>query len=186
MRHKADVLYSEEQIAGRVAELGAEITRAFEGRPLCVLGLMSGSVVFMADLVRRISLDLTFHLVRVSVHREREAGIVRTEISYATNFPLEDQDVLLVEDVVDTGITLSYLQGHVHELGAKSLKVCALVDKPGARKIDVNPDWAAFTLSDPPSDRFLVGYGLGWQGRYRALPYVGTIPQPPPDPAPVG
>jgi hypoxanthine phosphoribosyltransferase len=184
LRQKADVLYPEEQIARRVAELGAEITRAFEGRRLCVLGLMSGSVVFMADLVRRISLDLTFHLVRVSVHREREAGIVRTEISYATDFPMEDQDVLLVEDVVDTGITLSYLLGHVHELGARSLKVCALVDKPGARKIDVNPDWSAFTLSEPLPDRFLVGYGLGWQGRYRALPYVGTIPHP--DATPIG
>ena len=186
MRQKADVLYSEEQIASRVAELGAEITRAFEGRQLCVLGLMSGSVVFMADLVRRISLDLTFHLVRVSVHREREAGIVRTEISYATDFPLENQDVLLVEDVVDTGITLSYLLGHVHALGARNLKVCALVNKPEARKIDVHPDWAAFTLTDPLFNRFLVGYGLGWQGRYRALPYVGTIPPPPPDPAPGG
>ncbi len=83
MNQKADVLYSEEQIARRVAELGAEIARAFEGRELCVLGLMNGSIVFMADLVRRIPLDLTFHLVRVSVHREREAGVVRTEIAYA-------------------------------------------------------------------------------------------------------
>jgi hypoxanthine phosphoribosyltransferase len=184
LREKADVLYPEEQIARRVAELGAEITRAFEGRQLCVLGLMNGSVLFMADLVRRISLDLTFHLVRVSVHRERDAGIVRTEISYATNFPLEDQNVLLVEDVVDTGITLSYLLGHVHELGARSLRVCALVDKPQARKIDVHPDWAAFTLAEAPPDRFLVGYGLGWRGHYRALPYVGTIAQPEPDSVP--
>lgn len=177
MRHKADVLYSEESIARRVAELGAEITRAFEGRELRVLGL-DGSLVFMVDLVRHIALDLTFHLVRVSVHREQEAGIVRTEISYATDFPLEGQDVLLVEGVVDTGITLSYILGHVHELGPRSLRVCALVDKPGSRKIDVHPDWAAFPLPEPPRDRFLVGYGLDWQGRYRALPYVGTIPQP--------
>jgi hypoxanthine phosphoribosyltransferase len=175
---KAEVLYAEEQIARRVAELGAEITRAFEGRELVVLGLMKGSVVFMSDLVRRIPLDLTFHLVRVSVHREHDAGVVRTEIAYTTDFPLDGRDVLLVEDVVDTGITLSYLLGHVHELGAKSIRVCALVDKPGSRKIDVHPDWAAFTLSEPLSDRFLVGYGLSWQGRYRALPYVGTIPRP--------
>ena len=89
-----------------------------------------------------------------------------------------------------TSFVLSYLLGHVHELGARSLKVCALVDKPGARKIDVHPDWAAFSLSEPLPDRFLVGYGLGWQGRYRALPYVGTIPRPAadpvPDPAPIG
>jgi hypoxanthine phosphoribosyltransferase len=180
LRQKADVFYSEENIARRVAELGAEITRAFEGRELRVLGL-NGSLVFMVDLVRHISLDLTFHIVRVSVHREQKAGIVRTEISYATDFPLEGQDVLLVEDVVDTGITLSYLLGHVHELGPKSLRVCALVDKPGARKIDVHPDWAAFPLPEPPAERFLVGYGLGWQGHYRALPYVGTIPLPSPD-----
>ena len=178
MRHKADVLYPEEQIARRVAELGAEITRVFEGRELCVLGTMEGSVVFMADLVRRISLDLTFHQLRVDVHREHAAGVVRTEISYATDVPLENRDVLLVEDVIDTGITLSYVLGHVHEQGAKSLKVCALVDKPGSRKIDVHPDWAAFSLDEPLEDRFIVGYGLGWQGHYRALPYVGTIPRP--------
>jgi hypoxanthine phosphoribosyltransferase len=184
VNEKADVLYTEELIARRVAELGAEITRTFEGRELCVLGLMKGSVVFMSDLVRRIPLDLTFHLVRVSVHREHDAGVVRTEIAYATDFPLEGRDVLLVEDVVDTGITLSYLLGHVHELGARSIRVCALVDKPGARKIDVHPDWAAFTLDEPLPDRFLVGYGLGWQGRYRALPYIGTIRNPArPEPA---
>jgi hypoxanthine phosphoribosyltransferase len=184
VNEKADVLYTEELIARRVAELGAEITRVFEGRELCVLGLMKGSVVFMSDLVRRIPLDLTFHLVRVSVHREHDAGVVRTEIAYATDFPLEGRDVLLVEDVVDTGITLSYLLGHVHELGARSIRVCALVDKPGARKIDVHPDWTAFTLEEPLTDRFLVGYGLGWQGRYRALPYIGTIRNPArPEPA---
>ena len=180
MSQKADVVYSEEQIAERVTALGTEISEAFSGRELCVLGLMKGSIVFMADLVRRIPLDLTYHLVRVSIHREMEAGVVRTEISYATDVPLEGRDVLLVEDVVDTGITLSYLLGHVHELGARSIKVCALVNKPGARKIDVHPDWAAFTLETEElvKDSFLVGYGLGWQGRYRGLPYVGRIPRP--------
>ena len=184
MSQKADVVYSEKQIARRVTELGTEISQAFEGRELCVLGLMKGSIIFMADLVRRIPLDLTFHLVRVSVHRELEAGVVRTEIAYSTDVPIEGRDVLLVEDVVDTGITLSYLLGHVHELGARSIKVCALVNKPGARKIDVHPDWSAFTLKEEQEqgapDSFLVGYGLGWQGRYRALPYVGRIPRPAP------
>jgi len=178
VRQKADVLYPEEQIARRVAELGAEITQTFEGRELRVLGTMEGSLVFMADLVRHLPLDLTFHQVRVSVHREQAAGVARTEITYATDVPLEGEDVLLVEDVVDTGITLSYLLSHVHELGAKSLRVCTLIDKPGSRKIDVHPDWAAFSLDTPLDDRFIVGYGLGWKGRYRALPYLGTIPRP--------
>ena len=178
MSQTAEVLYSEAQIAERVAELGAEITQAFEGQELCVLGVMNGSIIFMADLVRKISLDLTYHLVRVQVHRELEAGVVRTEIAYATDFPLQDRDVLVVEDVVDTGITLSYLLGHVHELGARSIKVCSLVNKPEARKIDVHPDWSAFTMTQVIPPGFLVGYGLGWKGRYRALPYVGTIPGP--------
>lgn len=179
MSEKVDVLFSEEQIAGRVAEVGAEIARTYSGREPCVLGLVKGGLVFLADLVRRIPLDLTFHLVQVTAHREMSAGAVRTEIVYSTDFPLEGRDVLLVEDVVDTGITLSYLLGHIHELRPKTLRVCALVDKPGERKIDVHPDWAAFTLRDPLPDRFLVGYGLGWQDHYRALPYLGTIPRPP-------
>ena len=178
MRHKVDVLFTEAQIAARVAELGAEVGRAFAGRELCVLGLVKSSLVFMTDLVRRIPVDLTFHLVRVTSQLERTAGRVITEIVFATSLPLEGKDVLLVDDVVDTGITLSYLLGHIHEHGPRSLKVCALVDKPGARKIAVHPDWAAFNLADPMADRFLVGYGLDWQDHYRGLPYLGTIPRP--------
>jgi len=178
VRHKVDVLFTEAQIAARVAELGAEVGRAFAGRELCVLGLVKSSLVFMTDLVRRIPVDLTFHLVRVTSQVERTAGRVITEIVFATSLPLEGKDVLLVDDVVDTGITLSYLLGHIHEHGPRSLKVCALVDKPGARKIAVHPDWSAFSLADPMADRFLVGYGLDWQDHYRGLPYLGTIPRP--------
>jgi len=181
LSQKVDVLFPEERIAERIKELGAEIASAFERSEPCVLGLVKGGLVFLADLVRRIPLDLTFHLVQVSAHRETRAGAVRTEIVYSTDFPLEGRDVILVEDVVDTGITLSYLMGHIHELGPRSLRVCALIDKPGDRKIDVHPDWAAFSLRDPLPGRFLVGYGLGWKDHYRALPYVGTIPHPPAD-----
>lgn len=177
MSDQVEVLFPEEEIARRVREIGAEIARAYEGCEPCVLGLVKGGLVFLSDLVRRIPLELTFHLVRVSAHREVSAGAVRTEIVYSTDFPLEGRDVLLVEDVVDTGITLSYLLGHIHELGPRSLRVCTLVDKPGDRKIDVHPDWVAFSLRDPLPDRFLVGYGLGWRDRYRALPYLGTIPR---------
>jgi hypoxanthine phosphoribosyltransferase len=175
---KVDVLFPEQQIASRIAELGSEIAEAYRGHEPCVLGLVKGGLVFLTDLVRRIPLDLTFHLVNVSTHRETSAGAVRTEIVYSTDFPLEGRDVLLVEDVVDTGITLSYLMGHIHELGPRNVRVCALIDKPGERKIDVHPDWTAFVLRDPLPGRFLVGYGLGWHDRYRALPYVGTIPHP--------
>jgi hypoxanthine phosphoribosyltransferase len=178
MRDEVAVLYTEDEIARRVAELGQEIGRAFAGREICVLGLMKGSLVFLADLIRRIPLDLTVQLVRVTSQREQAASRVMTEIVYATAAPLEGRDVLLVEDIVDTGITLSYLLGHIHEHCPRSLRVCSLIDKPDARKVDVHPDWSAFTLSEPSSDRFLVGYGLDWLERYRGLPYIGTIPRP--------
>jgi hypoxanthine phosphoribosyltransferase len=178
MRDQVSVLFTEEQIAGRVAELGEEITSAFAGQEICVLGLMKGSLVFMADLIRRIPLDLTVHLVRVTSQREQAAGRVLTEIAFSTPASLEGKDVLLVDDIVDTGITLSYLLGHIHEHAPRSLRVCALVDKPEARKIDLHPDWTAFPVHEPMADRFLVGYGLDWMERFRGLPFIGTIPRP--------
>lgn len=177
MRSEVAVLYTEAEIARRVAELGEEISRAFAGREPCVLGLMKGSLVFMTDLVRRIPLDLTMDLVRVTSQRDPAASRVLTEIVYATAVPLEGRDVLLVDDIVDTGITLSYLLGHIHEHSPRSLRVCALVDKPEARKVDVHPDWAAFTIRQAAADRFLVGYGLDWLERFRGLPFLGTIPR---------
>ena len=132
----------------------------------------------MSDLIRKLPLDLTVHLVRVTSSREQSAGRVQTEIIFSTAVPLEGQDVLLIDDIVDTGITLSYLLAHIHELGPRSVKVCALIDKPEARKIDVHPDWTAFPVHEPLADRFLVGYGLDWMERFRGLPYIGTIPRP--------
>jgi hypoxanthine phosphoribosyltransferase len=178
MRDQVSVLFTEEQIARRVAELGEELTSAFAGREICVLGLMKGSLVFMADLIRRIRLDLTVHLVRVTSQREQAAGRVLTEIAFSTPASLEGKDVLLVDDIVDTGITLSYLLGHIHEHAPASLRVLALVDKPEARKIDLHPDWTAFPVHEPLADRFLVGYGLDWMEHFRGLPFIGTIPRP--------
>ena len=178
MKDNISVLFSEEQIARRVAEVGQEVAKGLSGRDVCVLGVMKGSLVFMSDLIRRIPLDLTVHLVRVTSSREQSAGRVQTEIVFSTAVPLEGQDVLLIDDIVDTGITLSYLLAHIHELGPRSVKVCALIDKPEARKIDVHPDWATFTLREPLEDQFLVGYGLDYAESYRGLPYIGTIPLP--------
>ncbi len=178
MKNQISVLFTEEQIARRVAELGEEISHAFAGREICVLGLMKGSLVFMADLIRKIPLDMTVHLVRVTSHREQAKGRIQTEIVYSTAVPLDGRDVLLVDDIVDTGITLSYLLGHIHEHGPSSLKVCSLIDKPEARKIAVHPDWTAFPVHEPLADRFMVGYGLDWMERFRGLPYIGTIPRP--------
>jgi hypoxanthine phosphoribosyltransferase len=178
MQDEVTVLHSEEQIARRVSALGAEISPELEGSDACVLGLMKGSIVFLGDLIRRLPPELSVHLVRTSSHRELHAGRVLTEIAYSHGAPLEERDVLLVVDIVDTGITLSYLMGHIHEHSPRSLRVCALINKPEARKIDVHPDWSAFEVRDAPAGRFLVGYGLDWMERYRGLPFIGTIPHP--------
>jgi len=177
MRPPAAVLFSQEEILGRVSQIGAEVTQAFSGRKVCVIGLMKSCLLFMADLVRRVPLETTCHFLRATSLRELGAGPPRTDIVYSTEVPYEGRHILLLCDVVDTGITLSFLLDHIRECQPADLKVCAIVDKPGGRKIDVHPDWAAFTIKEP-LDRFLVGYGLDYGERYRGLPYIGTIPRP--------
>jgi hypoxanthine phosphoribosyltransferase len=176
MIEKPTVLFDEARIAARVAALGHEISGSFGGEPICVIGLMKSSFVFMADLIRKLELDLTCHFLPSSALRgESAAG--RTDITYSIDIPYAGRNLLLLDDVVDTGITLSFLLDHIREDKPRSLKICALVDKPGERKIDVKPEWAAFTIEEP-MDRFLVGYGLDYAEAYRSLPYIGTIPWP--------
>jgi hypoxanthine phosphoribosyltransferase len=177
---RPQLLFSEQEIARRVGEIGGEVARAFEGRQICVVGLMKSCLVFMGDLIRLVPLDMTCHFLESSSLREHAgARPLRTDIVYSTDIPYEGRDVLLLEGVVDTGITLSFLLDHIREHGPQSLKVCAIIDKPGDRKVDVRPDWAVFTLREPlPGDRFIVGYGLDCDEQYRGLPFLGTIPRP--------
>ena len=178
---RPDVLYSEAEIARRVTELGQDIGKTFAGSELCVVGLMKSCLIFMADLVRKVPLDLTCHFLEASSLREQGAGAVRTEIVYSTEIPYEGRNILLLDDIIDTGITLNFLLDHIRERRPRSLKVCTLIDKPGDRKIDAHPDWAAFTIKEPLTDgRFIVGYGLDYAEAYRGLPYLGTIPRPAP------
>jgi hypoxanthine phosphoribosyltransferase len=176
---KPDVLFSEAEIARRIGEIGREIGQSFAGGDLCVVGLMKSCMIFMADLVRQIPLDLTCHFLEASSLRDQGAGAMRTEIVYSTEIPYEGRNILLLDDIIDTGITLNFLLDHIRERRPRSLKVGALIDKPGDRKIDAHPDWAAFTIKEPLKDgRFIVGYGLDHAEDYRGLPYLGTIPRP--------
>lgn len=177
MREKPTVLFTESQIEQRIVEIGGEVTQAFGDREICVIGLMKSCLVFMADLIRTIPLEMTCHFLRASSLREEGPSSVRTDIVYSAEIPYEGRDILLLDDIIDTGITLNFLLDHIRERNPLSLKVCALIDKPGERKIDVHPDWAAFTLKEP-LDRFLVGYGLDFAENHRGLPYIGTIPRP--------
>lgn len=173
------VLFDEGRIARRVREIGDEVTRAMAGLEVCVVGRAKGCMMFMPDLVRAVRLEMTCHFLHVTSLLDEEGdGPPRTDIVYSTETTFEGRHILLLDDVVDTGITLSFLVDHIRERGPASLRVCALIDKPGERKIQVQIDWAAFTMEEPVHDRFLVGYGLDHGERYRALPYIGTIPRP--------
>lgn len=162
-------------------ELGRDVTQAFAGREVRVVGLMKSCLVFMADLIRHVPLQTTCHFLGSYALRDGGPGPARTDIVYQAEIPYEGQDILLLDDIIDTGITLRYLLDHIHERNPRSVKVCVLIDKMGDRKVDVRPDWAAFTLGEPlRDDRFIVGYGLDHLERYRGLPYLGTIPRPAP------
>lgn len=179
-RPEVEVLFDAQRIAARVGELGRTVSEALAGRPVAVVAMMKGGLVFAADLIRALDLDLTCHFLRSSSLREQGVGARRTDIVFSTDVPYEGRDILLLESVVDTGITLNFLLDHIREHGPRSLRVCALVDKPSERKIDAPVDWAAFTLNEPlPEGRFIVGYGLDYAERYRGLPYLGTISRPP-------
>jgi hypoxanthine phosphoribosyltransferase len=171
---RPDVLFTAEQIRKRIAQVGAEIAEEYAGKELCVVGLMKNCLVFMADLIRAIPLPLSCHMVRST-----QGGRGGTEIVYSAEVPYEGKDILLLDDVLDTGITLSYLLDHIREHQPKSLRVCALVDRMQDRKVDVQADWVVFSLREP-LDRFLVGYGLDYAEKYRELPYIGTLERPAP------
>ncbi len=180
MRPQPELLFSAEEIARRVAQIGGEVTRSYAGSDeLCVVGLMKSCLVFMGDLIRHIEMPLTCHFLRAASLTEEGSGSrsARTDIVYSTEIPYEGRHILLLDDMIDTGITMSFLLDQIRERGPRSLKVCTLLDKPEIRKIDVHPEWAAFTVKDTP-DRFIVGYGLDWAEHYRGLPYLGTIPRP--------
>jgi hypoxanthine phosphoribosyltransferase len=180
MTPKPAVLFSREEIARRVHELAAEISQAFAGKEICVVGRMRSCLVFMADLIREIPLETTCHFMKTySLRDPGSGGAPRTDIVFSAELPYEDQDILLLDPVIDTGITLNFLLDHIRERKPRSLRVCALIDKPAERKIEVSPDWAAFTIKEPfPADPFIVGYGLDDHEHVRGLPYLGTIPRP--------
>lgn len=172
-----EVLISPEDVHARVRAVGAEIATVYTGTELCVVGLMKSCLVFMADLIRAMPVDLTCHMLRVCAARDAETGSPRHDIVYYADIPYEGRDVLLLDDIVDTGITLDYILGHIRARNPRSLRSCVLIDRPAERKVDVRPDWALFTLGQPEA-RFLVGYGLAAEERYRGLPYIGIVARP--------
>jgi hypoxanthine phosphoribosyltransferase len=164
-----EVLIAEAELRARVGALGAEITRDYAGRSLVVVGVLKGSFIFLADLVRAVDLPLTVDFIGISSYQgTRSSGVV--QITSDLSRPIEGKDVLLVEDIVDTGLTMRYLLENLATRGPSSVKVCALLEKPSRAQVKVPIDYRGFVIAD----EFVVGYGLDWDGRMRNLPFVGV------------
>lgn len=165
------VLISQEEIAEAVAKIGAQISKDFEGKNLMMVGVLKGSVIFMADLMRAVTVPATIDFMSVSSYGAglKTSGVVT--IIKDINKDLADVDLLLVEDILDSGLTLSYLKKHLEAKGARSIRIATLLDKPERRQADVVADYYCFKVPD----EFVVGYGLDFDEYYRNLPFVGVL-----------
>ena len=168
-----EVVLSESQIEKRVRELGTEITHDYFNQNPIIVGVLKGSVTFLADLIRSIDLQLSIDFIEVSSYggEMKSSGVVR--ILHDMRMPIEGRDVLLVDDIVDTGLTLAYLFESFSKRLPRSLKICTLLDKKGERRaeIELNIDYVGFEVPN----RFLVGYGLDYNEKYRNLPFIAAI-----------
>ncbi len=167
----SEVLLSEAQIQGRVAELGRTLSADYVEKDPLLVGILSGSFLFIADLVRSMNLPLAIDFMAVSSYGDRTStsGVVR--ILKDLNSSIAGRHVILVEDIVDTGLTLDYLYKNLQTRNPASLKVCALLDKKEARVRDVEVAYVGFHCPN----EFVVGYGLDYRGRYRNLPFIGVL-----------
>lgn len=170
----AKILISEEEINERVDQLARQIEAAYaeSGKKLVLLGILKGSVVFMAELMKRIKLPVEIDFMKVSSYGGGATSSKTVTILLdLRRKDLESCDILIIEDIIDSGRTLSYLVDYLKLKGAASVKTCTLLDKPSRREVDFTPDFCGFVVPD----EFVVGYGLDFDEMYRALPYVGVL-----------
>jgi len=165
------VLLTEEELAARITEVGELISRDYKDKKLLLVGVLKGSMVFMADLMRAIDIDVAIDFMATSSYGSgtKSSGVVK--LNKDLDIDVRDYDVLLIEDILDSGRTLSYLLEVLEARGPKSLKICTLLDKPERRGVDVPVAYTCFTVPD----EFVIGYGLDFDEKYRNLPYIGVL-----------
>ena len=166
-----EILYSEEALSVRVTELGKQITEDYKGKPLTVVGILKGSNIFTSDLIRKIDLPLKLDFMAVSSYGNatESTGVVR--IIKDLDRDIEGENILIVEDLVDSGLTLCYLKDVLLTRKPASVRICTLLDKPARRKQPVEVDYCGFEVPD----EFIVGYGIDYAERYRNLPFIGYL-----------
>lgn len=165
------VLISAERIDARLNELAEEIAHAYEGKPVTVVGILTGCLIFTADLIRRINLPLRVAFITASSYRGETTIPGRLEIRDELLPDIAGRDILLIDDILDTGKTLTRVVAHLIDRGAESVKVGVLLRKIGRQEVPFEPDFVGFTIPD----KFVVGYGLDFNDEYRHLPYVGVL-----------
>jgi len=168
-RSDLEVLFDQQTLARRIAELGQEISRDYADKDLALVGILKGSIIFLADLARAISVECTIDFLGLSSygHSRTSSGVV--QITSDLSAPIEGRDVLVVEDIVDTGLTMRYLLDNLSTRHPRSLKICTLLHKPARTKVDVPIHYTGFTIDD----KFVIGYGLDYDDRFRNVPYIG-------------
>jgi hypoxanthine phosphoribosyltransferase len=177
------VLISRQQIAQRVAEMGAEISRDYSGQSVILVGVLKGAAIFLSDLARQIEVDATFDFIGVSSYGNRPSPAQELKTGWDStgevrltkdmDQSMKDRNVILVEDILDTGLTLTYLKKMLLARQPQSFKIAALLDKPSRRKRPVQADYVGFSIPD----EFVVGYGLDYAERYRNLPDICIVPR---------
>ncbi len=170
-----ETMYSAEQIQARIRELGAQITRDYAGKEFVLVGILKGSCLFLADLMREIDLSLKIDFMAVSSYKDELKSTGDVEILKDLTNPIRDKHVLVVEDIVDTGLTLTRLVEILGSRGAASIKIASFLDKPEPRiKKELVVDYTGFVIPN----KFVVGYGLDAAGRYRNLPFIAVVKDP--------
>lgn len=166
-----EILIDQEQLQQRIQELGAEISRDYQGKELHLICVLKGAVLFLADLARNLTVPVSFDFMAVSSYgaSTESSGVVR--ILKDLEESIEGKDVLIVEDIIDSGLTLHYLYQNLHSRKPASLEIRTLLDKPDRRRVDVPVKYCGFSIPD----RFVVGYGLDFAEKYRNLPYIGVL-----------
>ncbi len=171
MADKISVMFTEEQITDRIKELGAQISKDYEGKEITIICILKGASVFACELAKRITVPVKMEFMRVSSYGNETVSSGVVKIIQDLDEPIRGKNVIVVEDIIDTGRTMHYLLEILEHRGPESLKLCTLLDKPDRRVTEVKMDYNGFVIPD----EFIVGYGLDFAEKYRNLPYIGVV-----------
>lgn len=174
MADRIRVMITEEELDKRISELGSQISADYEGESIFLVCILKGAAMFACELAKRITVPVTMDFMATSSYGSGTVSSGEVKIKKDLDLPMEGRNVLIVEDIIDSGNTLNFLSQLFRDRNAKSVKMCTMLDKPDRREVDVDVDYTGFTIPD----EFVVGFGLDYDQKYRNLPYIGVIENP--------